>query len=132
MCPGDFVKVLDELYFNSFLEKELYLWCFLKVLQNLQTSYIFGKFPYEKCQICVSSQKHYRKTTLEECAPKAFSWYDVKNIYVKKIGRWKDDVVTLYLLFVNFINSICSWDLNMLFKATRECFWYNQTQNATE
>ena len=87
MCPGDIAKVLDQLYFNSFLEIELYLRCFLEILQNFQTSHIFRKFCYEKCQIRASSQKHYRKTALEECAPKVLSWYDGKNIHVKKIWR---------------------------------------------
>ena len=31
--------------------------------------YFVGKLPYEKCRMCVSSQKHSRKTVLEDCAP---------------------------------------------------------------
>ena len=71
MFIGDFAEFSDQLYF-------------------------VGNFPYEKCQIPVSSQKHCRKTASEECAQKGLSWYDAKNIYVKKnleIKGWCSDSV---------------------------------------
>ena len=59
MFPDDFAEFSDQLYF-------------------------VGKFPYEKCQIPVSSQKHCRKTALEGVHTERAFLYYAKNIYVKK------------------------------------------------
>ena len=92
---------------NNTFKEELHLRCFLEILQNFQTSYISCGNCLIKTQrqMHVSSQKHCRKTPLEDCVQKVFPNMMQRTFMSEKLRdkRMMSLVCAFYLLISQII-----------------------------